>query len=144
MNNDEWYVIKDLTAFVNYSRSLIFDTFATNKEESAKNPEKYNNFIETLSLDELQELESVLSFEESSAIVKSMVKSQKNKKTKEVRYIITDKLFISILESLNDRMTSNILNNLVNKGLVETAYDSDANDFIFWVKDDIKEKPDTN
>jgi Mg/Co/Ni transporter MgtE len=142
--NDEWYFIKDLTAFVNYSRSLIFDTFSTNQKESLKNPEKYNNFIETLSLDERQELDSVLSLEESSAIVKSMVKSQQNKKTKEIRYILTDKLFISILESLNDRMTSNILNNLVNKGLVETAYDSDTNDFIFWVKDENKEKPDTD
>ena len=142
--NNEWYIINDLTGFINYSRSLIFDTFATNKEEAAKNAEKYNNFIETLSLDERQELESVLSFEESSAIVKSMVKSQKNKKTKETRYIVTDQLFISILESLNDRMTSNILNNLVNKGLVETAYDSDANDFIFWVKDENKEKPETD
>ena len=41
---------------------------------------------------------------------------------------------------------SKILNGLVNKGLVETAYDSESNDFIFWVKDDNKkeEKPETD
>jgi hypothetical protein len=33
-------------------------------------------------------------------------------------------------------MISNILNSLVNKGVLDSAYDSDQNDFIFWVKDD--------
>ena len=40
---------------------------------------------------------------------------------------------------MNHRMTSNILNNLVNKGLVETGYDGNSNDFIFWIKDENKE-----
>jgi hypothetical protein len=42
-------------------------------------------------------------------------------------------------------MVSNILNSLVNKGLVETAYDAEANDFIFWVSDENKkENPETD
>jgi hypothetical protein len=32
-------------------------------------------------------------------------------------------------------MTSNLLNGLVNRGLVETAYDDEAEDFVFWVKE---------
>jgi hypothetical protein len=33
-------------------------------------------------------------------------------------------------------MVSNMLNNLVNKGMIETGYDDETNDFIFWIKDE--------
>ena len=33
-------------------------------------------------------------------------------------------------------MTANILNNLVSKGYVDTAFDEEENDFVFWVKED--------
>jgi hypothetical protein len=33
-------------------------------------------------------------------------------------------------------MISNILNNLVNKGVLESAYDADLNDFVFWIKEE--------
>jgi hypothetical protein len=32
-------------------------------------------------------------------------------------------------------MISNILNSLVNKGMIETAFDNKSNDFVFWIKD---------
>jgi hypothetical protein len=43
-------------------------------------------------------------------------------------------------------MVSNIISGLVQKGLVETAFDEEANDFVFWVKNDQeeKEKPETD
>jgi hypothetical protein len=44
-------------------------------------------------------------------------------------------------------MVSNLLNNLVNKGVIETGFDSDSNDFVFWIKDNDKnktEKPETD
>ena len=41
-------------------------------------------------------------------------------------------------------MTSNIVNGLVQKGLIETAFDSEANDFIFWIKEDENQKPKTD
>ena len=37
-------------------------------------------------------------------------------------------------------MTSNILNGLVNKGIVETAYDDETNDFVFWIKNENKKE----
>jgi hypothetical protein len=37
-------------------------------------------------------------------------------------------------------MISNLLNTLVNKGLVETAFDEKSNDFVFWVKNENKTK----
>ena len=45
---------------------------------------------------------------------------------------------------MNSRMISNLLNGLVSKGLVESSYDSELNDFVFWIKDENKEKPETD
>jgi hypothetical protein len=41
-------------------------------------------------------------------------------------------------------MVSNIISGLVQKGLVETAFDEEANDFVFWVKKNEEEKPETD
>lgn len=43
-------------------------------------------------------------------------------------------------------MVSNILNTLVNKGVLDSGYDSEKNDFIFWVKEDAnnQETPETD
>jgi hypothetical protein len=42
-------------------------------------------------------------------------------------------------------MVSNILAKLVGDGLLDSAFDSERNDFIFWIKeDDQKQKPETD
>ena len=87
-----------------------------------------------------KELDETLSYNESLIIVKQHIKKQIHKKTDKIRYIMNDKIFLSIIESLNERMVSNLLSSLVNKGLVETAYDDEDDDFIFWVKDENKTK----
>ena len=76
-------------------------------------------------------------------IVRSLLKKQRHKTTKEVRYLISDSLFYDILQQLNDRLVSNTMASLVQKGLVESAYDSDIDDFVFWVNKN-NEKPETD
>ena len=73
-----------------------------------------------------------------------MVKKQKHKLTSNIRYIVSEDLYMNIINALNDRLVSNILNNLVNKGIVETAFDEKANEFIFWVKNEEKKNVGTN
>lgn len=134
--SDQWFVIKDIEAFVNTSRELIFQNFDTSVKDST---------ISEISEDEKKELDNLLSYQEAWTLIKPLLKKQKHKKTGEIRFKLSDDIYFQILESLNGRLLSNILNGLVNKGLVETAYDSDANDFIFWVKkDDPDEKPKTS
>lgn len=141
--NNEIFVIKNIDYFTNYSRRLVFDSYGKNSEE--ENIDLIDYTIDNLSKKDEEELEKILSYEESLNIIKSIAKTQRHKTTKQKRYIITDESYIKILQSLGDRMTSNILNGLVNKGVVDTAYDSDANDFIFWIKDEYKkEKPETD
>jgi hypothetical protein len=129
--NDE-FIVKDIEYFVNYSRVLLFNLFGKDNNSEI---DDINKDITDLSEEEKKELDTILSYDESLVIIQSIAKEQKHKITKKSRYIITDELFLQIIEALNDRMTSNLLNGLVNRGLVETAYDDEAEDFVFWVKE---------
>jgi len=133
MNNDQWFFINDFDDFVDHSRSLVFKFFGAVNEVA---DDSMTSSISQMSKKELTEMDKTLTHDESAIIIKNHARKQINKKTKEVRYCLTDKLLQSIIEDLNNRMISNILNSLVNKGVLDSAYDSDQNDFIFWVKDD--------
>jgi hypothetical protein len=148
--NSEWFIIKSLEELVNYSRVLVYNNYGSKKTpntETSDNQDSFTNIDDLVNItsENEEELNSLLSFEESSIIVKSFIKKQINRKTSKTRYLISDNIFNKVLEALGDRMTSNILNNLVNKGLIETAFDEERNDFIFWVKDENNtEKPETD
>jgi len=133
MKEEQWFFINDFDDFVDHSRSLVFKFFGAVNEVA---DDSMTSSISKMSKKELTEMNETLTHDESAIIIKNHAKKQINKKTKEVRYCLTDKLLQSIIEDLNNRMISNILNSLVNKGVLDSAYDSDQNDFIFWVKDD--------
>lgn len=142
--NNEYFVVKDFDGFVNSARAIVFNHFGSSKN----NADDESDLLMTIDPKDEKELDNILSVEESCVIVKEFLKKQTNQKTHKIRYLVSDEIFLQIIESLNDRMTSNILNDLVKKGLVETGYDSESNDFIFWVKDENKtieeEKPETD
>lgn len=133
-NNDEWFIIKDFSGFVESARALVFNSFST------KDKEETDELMLSVDSKDKEELDTILSYDESVIIIKEFAKKQKNKTSSKIRYLINDETFAKIIYSLNDRMVSNMLNNLVNKGLVETAYDSESDDFVFWIKDDVKNK----
>lgn len=137
----EWFVIPDLEQFTDKARAIVYNNFGVWNTNS-----EIDVLIDDVADNEKDDLEKVLSHQESFIIVKQIVKKQKNKKTKSFRYLLNDKLFAAIVEDLNARMVSNIINTLVAKGLVESAFDEKSNDFIFWVKDDKDqtEKPETD
>jgi len=139
-DNSNSFIIKDMIGFIESTRALVFNSFGKTEKDIK---DDINLNIDPIEKDEI---DKVLSFDESEIICKEFLKKQINKKTKSIRYILTDDIFLSIVESLNDRMVSNVLNSLVNKGLVETAYDSESNDFVFWVKDknENDQKPETD
>ena len=136
--NEEWFVIKNLEEFINASRRLVFQNFGSKPDDC-----DIENILTGISLEDEKEMDDVLSYSESLSIATGLIRKQKNKKdTKQIRYLLNDKLFVQIIEDLNARMVSNLLNSLVQKGLVESAYDNESNDFIFWIKDEYK-KTDT-
>lgn len=129
MTNDEWYVIKDFESFINSTRAIVYNSLG-NDQEDTENDTDLTIVLEK----EKEELDKVLSYDESVIIAQGILKKQINKKTKTERYLVSDSKYIELLSSLNHRLVGNILHSLVNKGLVESGFDDEANDFIFWVK----------
>jgi DNA-binding MarR family transcriptional regulator len=126
----EWFIVNDIVEFTDKARAIVYNNFGEWKNNSDEPVE-----IEDVSYDEQDEFNKVLSHEESLVIVKGLIKKEKNKKNKKTRYVLNDKIFIQIIDDLNARMVSNIINSLVQKGLVESAFDDTKNDFVFWVKE---------
>lgn len=122
-----------MNSFVDSVRALVYNNFGSTNDDTELEQNMYK-----VKDSEQNEFDQILSHDESYSIVLPYLQKQYNKKTHDTRYVINDNNFMPMLEALNDRMTSNILNNLVNKGLIDTAFDSDANDFVFWLKDENK------
>jgi hypothetical protein len=136
MSNNQ-YIIDNIEEFAESSRRLVFNHF--DKPSPELNADPYSLFP-TLSKQEETELNTILSLEETKTIILSLAKTQTHKTTKNKRYLIDDKIFVSILEALNTRLVSNILINLTNKGLIESGYDDKLDDFVFWIKNENENK----
>lgn len=143
-NNKEWFQVIDLDKFIESTRVLIFNSFGKTNENQ---PDELSLVMEDLPKAEIEELNTVLTQEECVIMSKEFLKERRNNKTKQTVFFITNQKYMEMIECFNSRMISNMLNNLVNKGLLETAYDSESNDFVFWIKDNDKnqnEKPETD
>lgn len=134
-----WYVVSNIEDFVTTARKLVFNSFGK--------PEEEDEDLLLISPKDQKEFDEVLTQEESIIIAKNLLRKQTNKKTQEERYMVTDEIMVDIIDAMNSRMVSNILNSLVNKGVLESAYDTETNDFIFWIKDNEEhndKKPESN
>lgn len=140
MSDSQWFIVPDLSEFTDKARAIVYNNFGVWQNKS-----DIDVIIDDVVENEKEEFDKILSHQESLVIVKENVKKERNKITKETRYVLNDEIFAEIVHKLNDRMVSNIINSLVQKGLVETAFDSEANDFVFWIKEENEEeKPETD
>jgi hypothetical protein len=128
---NEQYYIKDLGKFVESTRRLVYNHFGSTEDSLSE-------LLDEIKPEEQDEFDTILSQEESIVIVKSILKKQINRKTKETRYIVNDDIFQEVVSCLNDRMVSNLLNSLVNRGILETGFDDESQEFVFWIKDENK------
>ena len=138
MREDEWFEVPDLIEFTDKVRAIVYNNFGEWNDKSDE------VILTNVKENELKDLDTMLSHQESLLIIKENIKRERNKRTKKIRFILNDIIFADIISKLNDRMVSNIINSLVKKGLIETAFDSEKNDFIFWVKDNEQDKPETD
>ena len=129
---NSWYQIKDLTGFINHARELVFKSFGQINEEANDN---ITYTLNELAPKDKEELDKILTYDECLIMIKNHIKTKISKKTKKESYYINDTILGEILESFNSRMVSNILAKLVNDGLLDSAFDTEKNDFIFWVID---------
>lgn len=135
MDNGDWYVIADLDRFVDATRAIVFNSFGRDQNDISDEV-----ILDVVSEEDRDELDRLLSYDETMLIVKDFIKQQKHKTTSATRHLVSDNSYSLLISALNQRMVGNILTGLVNRGLVESAFDSDANDFVFWVKDEKTEK----
>ncbi len=135
-NNDKtWFLIKNFEGFVNHARGLVFKVFGESIGQQEID-EDMSVIYESLSKLDLEEMNRTLPLEQCLLITKQHIKIKTNKKTKEIEYYINDEILFTLLESFNTRMVSNILSKLTNDGLLESAFDEEKNDFVFWIKED--------
>lgn len=124
-----WYQIDNFDLFVQSTRVLVFNSFAKEKKDFEDSIETN---LDSLTSEQKIELDSILSQSESILIAKAIVKTKIDDATQSRIYLISDKRFMQLLEDLNTRMVSNLLHSLVKRGLLETAYDEEQDDFVFW------------
>jgi predicted nucleic acid-binding Zn ribbon protein len=132
-NKSEWFIIEDFEGFVNSSRQLVFKNLGENNNEDI-----ISTMLSDLTPEEVTEMNELLTFEECASIIQQ--KAKRKKRNTIIKYYINDSILMEIIEDINSRLVSNILNSLANKGVIQTGYDSEKNDFIFWIEDDNKKE----
>lgn len=130
--HDDFMEVVNLDKLVEFSRQLIFYNFAI-EDEDDETDDEFISKVKNIKKEDKEELDRLLPFKESKLIFKPSIKKQINRRTKKIRYVIKESDYDEVLVELNSRMVSNIIRSLVKKGLVETAFDDDKNDFVFWV-----------
>lgn len=116
-----WIEIKDLDLFVEKVRKISFDKFIE-INESFENEEQY-----WMKLND-PDIDSIITISESKNIVMPLLEET------DFGYRSSYDNLYKIIEELNSRMISNSLINLVNSGVLESAFDDKLNDFVFWIK----------
>lgn len=121
------YVMNNLEKFINEIRRIVFAGFGTTDITD-------DLLSELMSEIDEEELDKTITYEECLNIAYEYVSIRKTRKGKR-KIIITEKNFNKLIEDINSRLVSNILVQLVDRGDLETAWDEESNDFIFWVPD---------
>ena len=133
-SDSDWLEISDMNEFTDYVRKMIYINFS-DEEPDSDIQECFQNLGEA----EKKEINEVLSLEECVTIVQENARKFKHKKTKEVKYIMDSDSFDLIILSMNQRMISNIIQGLTSRGFLDSAFDEEKNDFIFWVAQNKKD-----
>jgi len=134
MSREKMLEIQDLDMLVDWSRKLVYCAFGA--KEDQQDIEVAMMEAESLEEDKesTEELNQVLPLNESIALIKSYLVKKKRKSNQEIVFFISDDDYHVFLEDLNRRLVSNLIGSLVNKGVLDSAFDDERNDFIFWVK----------
>jgi tRNA C32,U32 (ribose-2'-O)-methylase TrmJ len=136
----EWFAIVDLELFVDSTRVLVYELFGNQNKEKNEDIAKTNTEYKKLTKIEQEEINECLTHQESLLISKDFITTKINKKLKKKKYAISEKSYLAFLESLNARLVSNMLSKMVKQDLLDSAFDEESNEFIFWLKEENDEK----
>ena len=134
ISQEKMLEIENLDLLVDWSRKLVYCAFGAKEDQQ----DIEIAMMEAESIDEneesTEELNQVLPLKESIALIKSYLIRKKRKSNQEIVFFISDDNYHAFLEDLNRRLVSNLIGSLVKKGVLDSAFDDERNDFIFWVK----------
>ena len=140
--DEGWMEIVNIDKLVDFSRRVIFYNFDEDNDDL--DDEDFMKKIEKIESKDSTEMNKVLPRDEVKAIFLDLIVKRRNKNTKQVAMFIKEEDYEEVLAQLNQRMVSNIVKGLVSRGLVESAFDSEKNDFVFWVRTDYDDRKSEN
>jgi len=140
--DEGWMEIVNIDKLVDFSRRVIFYNFDEDNDDL--DDEDFMKKIEKIESKDSAEMNKVLPRDEVKAIFLDLIVKKRNKNTKQVAMFIKEEDYEEVLAQLNQRMVSNIVKGLVSRGLVESAFDSEKNDFVFWVRTDYDDRKSEN
>ena len=132
-----WLEISDKKKLINWSRRFVYKSFGISEEDF--DIESIMEDIDNLTDLEQEELDSVVPLQDAKNIIGEFIKKKRNKKTGRISFFIKESDYSEFLIQLSSRMTSNIVARLVSKGYLESAFDEEKNDFVFWIEGDKKD-----
>jgi len=115
INKYVMYKVKNIKKFVNKLKKISCDNFM-----------KINDSINDEISEEIRKIkdfDSIINEEEIKNIAIPFINRNKT---------ISESSLIKIIEDINNRIISNSISKLVSNGCLESAYDEEENDFIFW------------
>lgn len=130
----EWLEVVNVKKLINFSRKIIYHNF--DEENNSLSDTDFLKKVDGME-ESNEEMDTILPFGECKAIFQPYLVRVISKH--DVYFKIKEDDYDEVLVQLNKRMVSNIVKDLVNKGMVESAFDNDKNDFVFWVKQDEKD-----
>lgn len=146
MREDDYYQIKDFDAFVKETKRIAVENFKNFTEEEEALEEDYDevtnkvaaefteitNKINNFDLNNFNENE-IVSDQECEVIIRPFLQKENGKE------ILSDSIYFEILRSIHTRIVSNMLTILSSKGIIESAFDEELDDFVFWISEENEE-----
>ncbi len=126
-----WLEVVSVKKLIDFSRKIVYHNF--DEENSDLSDQEFLSKVDQIQEDS-KELDHLLPYSECRVMIKPYL-VRVISKTQDY-YKIKEDDYDDFLVELNRRMVSNIVKDLVSKGLVESAFDNEKNDFVFWVKGD--------
>lgn len=138
MEDEDWMEVVNVDKLINFSRKIIYQNF--DRANDALDDLAFIDKVKAMRVKDNPELNRILPYKEAYLIFSEYLITQED--DGKLRYYIKNDDYDTYLNKLNERMVSNIVQNLVSKGYVETAFDNEKNDFVFWVNKEVFEDGD--
>ena len=146
--SNHWLEVIDVDKLINFSRKIVYYNFDETTEHL--NDKDFFDAIEKIDIKSKtsQKMNRLLPLKECRNMFLPLCVKKNNKGQKSSFFVIKENDYDDFLIQLNHRMISNMIKDLVKRGALESAFDAEIDDFVFWVKkndgEQDEQKPETD